>query len=257
MPLSVITRTAQQHLAALCRTGEYHPVDGVSRERAEVYRSLVQKIFDDALRRAYPVACRNLGEDRWSGMVAEFMAAYPSQNPELWRMPEGLAVWARESQYGRRIGVRWLDDLLTFEWTEIEVFMMEDRSRAFDSLEGDPAIDSPVVNPEHRLLSLEYPVFRLSGVELDSARDHFFLSVFRHPETLAARFVELAPIYALTLEILSREEAPVSGFEALHAAARLLDFDWSEEFVRAARGFFEHMIRERLLLGYRKGKNPC
>ena len=214
MPLDEKTASYQMELAQVCRDGKITPIPGVTEESAQVYRDLVRNGIEDTLRRAYPIAHAYLHRiestainasslSLWNTLVDRFIAEGNLQTPELWRMPENFLEFIIDQKSAETYNLPYLEDLLEFEWSEIELFMMPDR---IDPLlyrtkkEGEGLI---IPTPEFDLLNLKYPVFRINPEELPKEEGQFFLLVFRHPLTRLVRFIELSPLVALVIESLT------------------------------------------------------
>lgn len=243
MPLSDETSRMQRALADYCRDADFRPLPGVRQERASHYRRLVFGGVKTTLRNAYPIAYQTLGREAWEQLVETFFAEYACDSPQLWKMPRGLYDYVRETGYAAKIGCPYLNDLLLFEWTEIEVFMMEDKTHPAVSPISDLLNEPLVINREHRILKLSYPVFRLKGEELLNAKGSYLLVAYRNPSTMKVWFSELTPFTAAVVELLRDE--PLRGVDVLEAALAFVGADDKAAATRA----IEKLLHDQIILG--------
>ncbi len=250
MPLEVQTHEAQTKLADFCRSNVYQPIPGIIESRIDTYRSLVFNTVEDTLRRAYPITARALGSDRWSAFVNAFFSQYRSTSPELWRMPYGLYRFAQQSRWAERVSWPFLYDLLLFEWIEIEVYMMPDGDVPAIREMGDMWQERLVINPDHKLLKLSYPVFSVPPEAIvPEAKGEYFLLCFRHRESLDVHFIEISPEFERFFSLVAH-----GTITAKTAHARLLKdnrFDSKDKFlIPRIRGFLEALRREGMIHGW-------
>ena len=212
-PLSEFTGECQRRLAEVCRAGFALGIPGVDRRKQRVYHELVFDVFADALARAYPITENALSslksgyfrQNAWDMLIRKFVAEHRNDSPSLWGMPFGLYEYVRASGYGAKISAPWLEDLLHFEWTEIEVHMMPDGSTPECQKLGSLESDLLVLNPDFRVINLSFPVFRVKAAELNAFPGNYFLLCCRHRETFQVKFMEITPIHVTALEELSRK----------------------------------------------------
>lgn len=249
MPLSDETARLMRELAGLSRSGEPGTIGGVRADRCAIYHGLVRGAYEEALRKAYPITCAALGEAAWGRLVSEFLACRAASSPALWRMPGELRDWVDEERVGERISKPFLRDLLTFEWIEIEVFMLPDLAASAQA--GDLAEGRPIANPEHRLIDLRYPIFRMPAEAALAEEGCYCLLCFRHPESLSACYMELSPFARAIFE--GAIGGASSGEEIVGSASRRFASDGSEAETRA-QGFalLELLVESGACLGVSK-----
>ena len=242
----------QRELADYCRTENLKEIPGItSDERVSTYRELVFNIIKNALSSAYPLTKELLGDDEWNVLIKDFHANYPSESPELWSMPYGLYDYIQQTKMFSE-KYPFIEELLFLEWVEIEVYMMEDEELKDFSPLGDIKSDKIIINPEYRLISFSYPVFKKriqelrNGVELGQ----FVLMVFRHPETKSVKFIEVSPLCARLIEILDEQVQSISS--ATDRMAKEHNLNLNEETKLQLEEFIKLMITEKVVLGYSK-----
>ena len=160
--------------------------------REQVYSGLVHNIFSETLSKTYPITKAWLqrdDENLWEQLVLDFIREGHPPSPQLWRMPEELIRYVRQGRYKSRPV---LLDLLSFEWVEIEVFMAEDQPIV---VPAPPSVQPGkwlVLNPVHRIITLEYPVFAGLGPEILSQRGKYLLACFRKSDSHEVRYLALS-----------------------------------------------------------------
>ena len=249
MQLRVETYSLQASLARYCQTGIPTPIPGThSPERVAVYRRLVFNNIQDQLRLAYPILHSFLPEEKWDALVKEFFAQHDCSAPQLWQMPLELVRFVEQSSYSKRLNLPFLQDLLEFEWNEIELFMTSDivppPLRATGSVLDDPLVLNPILN----LKKYDYPVFRVQPADLANQAGDYFLLSFRHPETCSVQFLELAPLTVRVVEIL--HTAPTSGRLALSQAGEELGVTDFSLLYDQGEKFLQTLLHERAALGF-------
>jgi len=219
--LSSDFQTHQRAMARICLSKAWTELPGAtSAKRVEVYRDLVFGGFKDTLDKAFPIAKRVLGPKEWSELVSKFVSEYPCESPQLWKMPQGLLEFVTNTGLGLERHP-FLRDLLEFEWVEIEVQMMMDVELPKIVPSLNPWDEILVVNPEHRVSVLEYPVFQLGVDQLrsDDFKRHkgtYFLLTYRHPETDIVKYMQISPIVLSVLDKISSQKLTWrQAFEAI------------------------------------------
>ena len=232
----------QQSLSEYCRGNSNH-AEGLPADRADVYKDLVFNAFDSTLTRAYPIASAILGSARWKELVTDFIGSHPSSSPQLWRMPREFYQFVETQPGDLLTAYPHLLDLLNFEWTEIEVFMMPDSPRPTAAELSERQL---IVNADHRMLELEYPVFDADADWTDLPRGKYYLLVVRHPEALDVRFVELSAVYAAFFRALAAPESTVD--EALSGVPEL-ELD-DEESLSKFQDFLALLVSEGAIYNF-------
>ncbi len=86
----------------------------------KVYKSLVFKVFFDALSSAYPLFYAIVKREEFENIVREFMS-YGAKSIEMWKMPNEFRKFVKK--YKKFRSIAFTDDLLWFEWVEVELMM--------------------------------------------------------------------------------------------------------------------------------------
>jgi len=205
MALKKDTVSIQHSLGTYCRTGDEKAlinVPGITPNRVDQYRRLVSNIIVDNITASYPIANKILGEELWSEIALDFFKTHKCQSTQVWQLPKEFASYIISEREDLHKKHPFLPDLITFEWTEMEVFGMPDLA-----LPDAQAINSwsnvshgLAINPEHQLLQLTYPVFKTTQLDELVPNGPYYLLVFREPKNLKARFFELSPVYVFIFQ---------------------------------------------------------
>ena len=220
MPLTKYTQSNQELLAEYCRTGVIPSgLDGIVPTRLPHYRRLVINVVRDALSQAYPLTEKLLGVDRFVDLVAEFFAKHNCQEAQLYKMTgELLVFFTNNPDHTLLIEYPCLMDLLRFEWLEMEMYMMEDAEMPVAKPDGDWLNDCIILNPEHRLLKFDYPVFKVAPQELAAyPASSYFCMAYRQPETLKIIFTEVSAVMAAILELMGHGETLSTIYKILQS----------------------------------------
>jgi hypothetical protein len=206
--LSSHTEYLQSAFAEFCRTGNPVELPGTNTRRMGYYRKLSFNVIYNALEQAYPITQQVLTDSEWTNLVDDFFANYNNRTPFLWQMPYGFYEYVAGNALPLKKGYPFLEELLYFEWLEIEVHTMEDvelpqgfvRNPAFDT--GNPV----VVNPEHRLVQLTYPL-HIKGVEQAIKEPgNYYVLIYRHPESGNVKFLNLSVLSAFAFSLFAQKQ---------------------------------------------------
>ncbi len=248
MNLREETIRIQEQLGEYCRTGEEQKLPGVTPGRLHHYRRLVSNVVGDTLRTAFPISVAALGEELWDLLVQDFFSAGLPQTPQVWKLPFEFYEYHKEKKTGERISKPWLDDLLYFEWMEIEVHTMPDRSKPDFISEGDIFQDTLVFNPEYEIVRLEYPVHMHPVLEAAELKGDYFALLYRMPETGNVQFLDLSALNIYIISRLEEEEVPLQELKV--EFARVAGIESGRYLDEALQTFLEDLMKRLLILGF-------
>jgi hypothetical protein len=198
------TYLQQAKLAGYCRNGEV-PADliDINKENLYQYRRLCYNIVSDIIETAYPITYSLLESDIWDDLIRNFFADHKCQTPQVWKMPLEFHGYCIENAIQEKLNIPFLNDLLYFEWLELEVHTMEDSPYPVFDTKGNWLKDKIALNPEHRLIRLSFPVHLLSPKEItEEKRGDYFLLIYREKESGNVQFIDLSMFYTFVLENL-------------------------------------------------------
>ncbi len=201
-PLKEETYLQQSKLAAYCRDGiTPDGMIGINKENLSQYRRLCFNISCDVIETAYPITFAYLQKDVWEQVVNDFYAEHKCKTTQIWRMPLEFYDYCVEKKKQEKLNIPFLNDLLYFEWLELEVHTMEDIAYPKTITEGDWLNNKIALNPEHKLIPLSYPVHTTApGEELINKKGNYFLLIYREKESGNVQFVDLSMFYTYILE---------------------------------------------------------
>jgi hypothetical protein len=253
MPLpNNTTAQHQSSLAHYCRTGHYEPIPGVRDRHVIQYRTLVLNIVGDILVSAFPLTHALLEASEWEALVDCFLSDHPCQSAQVWKMPGEFYGFL--SNQDHPLHARYptmsdkypfLLDLLYFEWLEIDLFMMEDMP--VEMLDADTL----VVNPEHLLQHVHYPVHLKNPADIrPEDKGDYFLVLFRHPDSGQVQYMDLSPALVYLIELLS--SAPATQESLILELCAVFNLPANEDVTQPISAFISRGLENKLLLGYTK-----
>lgn len=248
MLLTEPVKSAQSSLASYCRTGELLTIPGIDREHVKQYRRLVYHIIDDSLQSAYPLTYQFLDMEVWGSLVNEFFTEHPCQSPQVWKMPQELYEFMLAKNHPLFSKHEFLHELMWMEWLEVELYMMDDIRISFyeDNASGQGKL---VINPESRLLRLNYPVhLKNAGTMADTDKGNYYLSMHRDPRTGKIIFNDLSIFFFRMLEKLS--SAPQKADSLMEGTAAEFGITADQVVRKHTYDFFEKTIQNRLIIGF-------
>ncbi len=242
------TIAIQEQLGEYCRTGEEQVLPGITPGRLHHYRRLISNVVQDTLRTAFPITVAALEESQWDELVQDFFTEGIPQTPQVWKLPFEFYEYHAGRETGKKMDLPFLDDLLYFEWMEIEIHTMPDRSYPEFLNEGDLFLDKLVFNPEYEIVKLEYPIHTHPVSEaLHMKGDHFAL-LYRLPESGHVQFLGLS---ALNVYIITRlQEEKVALNEIKHEFARVAGIESGRYLDDALEKFLGDLLERKMILGF-------
>ena len=248
MKLSELTYTSQIKLADYCRSGNETQIPGVETERLHHYRRLVYNIIYGNLKQAYPIAYKVLSTEEWDTLVGDFLENNQSKTPKVWMMPFEFYQYVRDNKYDEKYSKPWLNNLLYFEWMEIEVYTMEDVENAVNTQsEGNVLIDLIAMNSEFRLVQLEYPVHILPIAEVEANKGNYFVLLIREPETGRVQFFNLTVLHVWIIEQIVNGE---KVFNILDDALELFKLNDKQELQNHVENFLNDLLNKKAFQGF-------
>lgn len=247
MLLKQETHNIQTQLAEYCKTGVEVEIKGAKQDRLHHYRRLTYNIVKGALNTAYPIAQKTIDEDVWKGMIDDYYANHKMNTPLVWKMPLEFYKFVVEQKYAVKLGMPYLDDLLYFEWIEIEIHTMSDIEIPNFKDKGDLLNDKLIVTPEHEILSFDYPVHKFKGNNLLDKEGSYFILIFRKHDTGAVRFINLSPFFAVTLQNIIEQQFTFN--QSIEATAKAFGVDYDQS-VQHGLAFANELVAQGFILGY-------
>jgi hypothetical protein len=235
--------------ADYCRTGNYVRLKGTTPNRLPHYRKLVFNVIDDTLQTAYPLTFGLLTKNEWKELVNDFFGTHNCQSYQVWKMPFELYEFVLNNDLPIKEKYPQLLNLLLFEWMEIEVFMMEDIEAAPFKTTGELITDELILNPEHFLLTTEYPVHYKKAKEITSAdKSIYYILIFREPQTGKVIFIELSVLFAWLVEQIKITGKSV--YQSSKEASEIFNIP-QQQILENSQAFLNELYQQQFILGFK------
>ena len=234
---------AQQAFIAKCR-GKKIDASFARPGRMEVYEGLIADKILGSLTRAYPIAHSLIKENKWKKIVSDFIENFDIKTPFYWRMPESFYHYVKEKKLSKSLKIPYLEDLLWFEWIEIEVYMMKDVQKPEIKKQGNVLEDLLYLNPYHQFSFFFYPIYQKDPTE----KGQYHIVTYRNPETDDVHYIKLSSYYRAVLQVLSHQ--PFTGIEVLSHVADLFSIEKGCDFFAQASSFLQNLLHLGLIEGF-------
>ncbi len=205
MLLKADTKHIQEQLADYCRTGVERPIEGTRADRLPQYRRLVYNMIKNTMTSAFPITEEWLPAEEWDTLVYDFFAQHQAQTPSIWKLPEEFVDFVTGAYYATTFHKPALNDLLRFEWLEIEVHTLPDcdeplaRSKTF-------TLGSPLtLNPYFRIQQASFPIHLMNAGEAAKHEGQWFILIVREMDSGRVKFIRLSVLHAVLLEKLHEQ----------------------------------------------------
>ena len=248
MLLKEFTQKQQSELASYCRTNELADDLQVRKERVHHYRRLVFNVINDSLQSAFPLALNLIGENEWTHLANHFFSDYKPQSPQVWKMPGEFCNWFFETQQPFRNKFPFINDLLLFEWKEVELYMMDDIPYEDYIAEGSWLQSRLVINPEHAILPVSWPVHLKKAKTIEETdKGQFYILMFRERESGRIQFMDISAIYVLIIENLLAGNNLLDILDAVHN--QLPDIS-RPEMEKSSIAFLQKLTEKGFIYGF-------
>ncbi|MEO8762164.1 MAG: putative DNA-binding domain-containing protein [Bacteroidia bacterium] len=244
------TKTIQSKLADYCRTGELTLTTEVNQKHVRHYRRLVYNIIDDMLQSAFPIFYEFADTEMWDEIVNTFFSTHACQTPHVWKVPGEFYQYACDKNLKEKYDLPFLDDLLLFEWIELDIHTMKDEEFPAFKIDGNWNEDVLVVNPEYRILSVKYPVHTTAPINIKKENEgQYFILMYREPKKGSVQFLDISVLYALTIEKIEEEKSIAEITDELQAIFSFEDKVFAQEQVI---NFCKDLQLKDFVLGFKK-----
>jgi len=250
MSLLQETKEIQSKMALFCRTGNFVELPGITPNRLHHYRRLIYNIFEENLESSFPISFEYIENKKWQEMLNEFFGHHNCQSYQVWQVPGEFYAYAEKNNFASKYQIPYLTDLLRFEWEEMVVYNMEDIPFPENKNQGDLLNDLLAVNPEFKLLQLEYPVHTHNPIEACSLKGSYFVLLYRESETGKVQFIDLSVWYALIIEQITTQDVTVQNL--INEAPKFFGELKMNDFTKKTLLFLEELRTRKLIIGFKK-----
>jgi uncharacterized protein len=186
----------------------------------------------------------------WDEMVNDFFSNHNCQTPQVWKVPGEFYEYAIEKDWSEKYKIPFLEDLLLFEWIEMDIHTMKDEVFPEYKTEGDWVKEIVVLNPEYRILTTKYPVHTTPPVQINETNaGQYFILIFRQPETGSIQFLDISVLYALAIEKVEEEKTLTQVVDELQTVFSFPDKNVAQRHIIT---FLEDLKQKGFVLGYKK-----
>ena len=250
MLLKPSTKKIQSKLSDYCRTGSLTLTTEVNHKHVHHYRRLVYNIIDDILQSAFPIFYGYADTAVWDEIVNTFFSTHACQTPQVWKIPGEFYQYACDKNLKDTYHIPFLEDLLLFEWIEMDIHTMKDEEFPAYKIKGDWNSDILMLNPEYRILSVKYPIHTTDPSQIDpQSPSQYFILTYREPNTGSVQFLDISVLYALTIEKIEEEKSITEIVEELQLLFSFPDKAFAQEHII---NFCKDLQKKEFVLGFRK-----
>lgn len=241
------THNIQSKLAVYCRNGIQPVMDGITPNRLHHYHRLVTSIIEDNLSSSFPIAYENVTTEHWNEMVTDFFSEHACQSYQVWKLAGEFYEYVLDNKYAEKLQLPYLNDLLKFEWVEMEVYNREDIPYPTYNKEGNLLVEKIIINPEFELLALGYPIHLEKVITAQHKPGNYFVVLYREKDTGKVQFVDLSVWFAFVIEQLAI--SPITMNELLLMAKQLFANADMVVLKETTIKFIEEMYHKKLIIG--------
>lgn len=247
MLLKQKTYTQQSLLAEYTRNGNENIIpklNNIKEKGIRYYRHLIFNIIWDGISNAYPICTNFLGEEKMKELTNDFFTNHKCQTPQVWAMPKEFKDYIIQNKKDICEQYPFIPDLLLFEWTEIEIFMMPDEPLPNFKEQGNILKDKLVLNPELQILALQFPVhFKHPKYIKENDKGEYFVAIHRHPETKEVIFTDLSLASVQIIQSLYEQNLNMQEIQSIFPSSSLKQKEQIKQFIRKA-------MDSKLILGF-------
>lgn len=244
------TINIERNLVEYCLTGKNKGIPGTNTEGLKQYRQLLRNNIASILENAFPITNAALSMEKWEFLLDKFHSQHAAQTPQIWKLPLEFVNFCSENRFSEKMELPFLNDLLKFEWVEIEVHTMQNIYPEPYEKQGNIASGQFIVNPEYQITRLEFPVHIYSAEASVDHKGEYFLLTYRMPVEYEVRFMDLAPLHVYYFNKLANEQYTADKIldEVLETSGQRLNI---QELRNNLLDFITTLLKEKILLGYK------
>jgi len=249
MPLNPETTDIQNQLAQICRTGEIKPIQGAKQHRLKEYRQLVHSVINNTFEQAFPITYQFLKQEEWELLINSFLKEHACHENQVWKLPLEFYEYVKDKDFQQSLSYPFLNELLYFEWLEIEVYTMPDVPFPEYSINGSFEKNKIVLNPEYEMLELTYPVHLLPVQEAIQNKGSYIALVFREQESGKVKFMNISALHVFFIESLNAEDLLLQ--ELLARASLVFSIANDKLLLEHALLFFNDLRTQGMVAGFK------
>lgn len=240
--------------AAHIRDPEHVPAPaGIEDRRMAIYRELFFNNIRNLLSNMFPVLKTLHTEQKWHGLIRQFMQTHRAQTPYFLQLPQEFLEFLQNEYSPQDDDFAFLIELAHYEYIELALSISEDNNdmSGIDS-EGDLLANVPVRSALTRVYTYRFPVHRISKdfIPTEPLEQPVFLAVYRRANDKVG-FLELNSMTAQLLELVAENETQRSSEQLLRQLAVDTDYDDVDALIQHGVAALEQMRQLEILIGTR------
>ncbi len=186
-------------------------IENPKTDRLKIYRELVFNRFEDFIKATFPNFSSYAGENLRQ-LIKEFVKT-EHRSPLLLDVGKEFVKFFKNFKSFPKEEKPFLEDLLLYEWLEVEVFNSPDEETSYEFSWNEKYRLSVF----SRLQEFEYPVHKLKDLrkeEIVKRKGKYYLLIYRDSED-KVRHVELTPFVYNFLSLINSGVEPLRVFDKL------------------------------------------
>ena len=227
--------------------------DGVEDRRMAIYRHLFFNNLLNLLSNMFPVLKKLLPDTKWRSLVRQFMQRHRAETPYFLQLPEEFLAFLQNEYELQEDDFPFLIELAHYEYIELALSISEERNDLTGvDPDGDLLANVPVKSDLTWVYAYQYPVHRISSdyIPTEPAGQPVFLAVYRGIDDKVG-FLELNPITAGLLELISQNDSQASGEDLLRTLAEQVNYPDVDALIQHGATALEEMRQLEILTGAR------
>ncbi len=201
--------------------------------RYQTYRELVFSGMLDVLQSICPVARGILSDGDWQQVLQEFLREAPPRSVVIRQLPFEASQYLKDHDHVLSETYPWLGELMEYEYLEVGV-------RFAPEVQVTGPKDSLSLNPAHALGAYTWPVHFISETRHDPdklPRAEYFLFLWREPESLEVKFMEINPLVAAVFRHL--QNGPLNEISLLQQVADEMEIEPGTEYLEEGKALLK------------------
>lgn len=228
-------------------------VDGpahIEDRRLQIYRDLFYNNIENFISNSFPVLRSLLDDDRWHGMVRDFMIRHRCHSPYFLEISQEFLLYLQQVRDPQPEDPPFMLELAHYEWVELGLDVADEELGALDcDRDGDMLSGLPVVSPLAWSLAYQFPVHRIGpGFQpTEPGTEPTYLVVYRNPADEVG-FMETNAVTARLLELLQGASIS-SGRQALEQLAQEIGHSNPDQIIAFGADLMRQLRDQQIILG--------
>jgi len=167
----------------------------------QTYKEMIHYRFKEVLLSAFPRFMERLDEDLINELIVQFIQSEP-QTPYIWQMPNEFRHFLSQTELSK--SYPFMDDLLWFEWIEIELMMFPYAKKEAFNFSWE---DSLTLSDSAVIQAIDYPVFNDEGID---TAGKYAVMVYYNFDEHEVHFQQITPFMQQFIKLLDQHKARVA-----------------------------------------------